>query len=270
MMWGHHDQDEIASVLQRTPRAVFMRARHLGIGGGYPQGFESLQACADRCGFDIKTMRRVLNAHRVPIHRAPSIRGSSLHAMVEPHRADEAVRAWCRMETMAQAGRRLGIDGWVVKRHLEAAAARGEIELPAHTHKKHWRVPRTMVDAVFASWEDGMHAAARIGVSWPTLRKWLTQAGVERPQGRQWRVQVAVVDRIRDAKLGANARAFRSPISDAVVRAIRARRSSGATYAAIAAEFGITMPAARFIALGKTHKHVPFEPEEGTVDAAHA
>lgn len=264
MMWGHHSQEEIARALQRSPRAVFMRAREMGIGGGYPQGFESLQACADRCGFDIKTMRKVLNAHRVPIQRAPSIKGSSLHAMVEPHRADEAVAAWCKLETLQQAGRRLGLDGWLVRRHLAAAEQRGEITLPEHCRKRHWRIPREIVDRVMTTWEDGMHAAERIGVSWRTLTIWLREAGVPRPPGRQWRVRRADVDAIRDAKLAANSKALRPKITPAVVRAIRARRTHGETYAALAAAFGVTPACARFIANGVTWKHVPIE-SKGTV-----
>jgi hypothetical protein len=256
MMWGHHDQDEIAKALGRSSRAVFMRARAIGIGGGWPQGFESLEACAARCGFDSKSMKRVLNAHRVPIHRAPSINGRSFHFMVEPHRADEAVVAWCSLETLQQAGRRFGMDGWLLLRHLKAAEARGEIVLPEHHRKRHWRIPRADVDRVMMTWEDGKAAATRIGVSWAGLRNWLVEAGVPRPPGRQWRVRRADVDRIRDAKLAANNRALRPRVTEDIVRDIRARRADGASCRAIAESLGLTHATVSFIARGLTWKHV--------------
>lgn len=261
MMWGHHDQNEIAALLGRSPRAVFMRARAMGIGGGYPQGFESLQACADRCGFELVTMRRILNAHRVPIHRAPSLRGSTLHAMVEPYRADEAVAAWFTHETLQQAGRRYGMDGWLLLRHLRAAEARGEISLPDHTKNRHWRIPRATVDKVMLTWEDGKEAATRIGVSWRTLRMWLVEAGIPRPVGRQWRVRRAEIDAIRDAKLAANSKALRPKITPEIVRAIRACRARGDSFRAIAEAYGVTHATARFIAERITWKHVTDEPK---------
>lgn len=258
MMWGHHPQGEIAKALQRSPRAVFIRARGMGIGGACPQGFESLQRAADRCGFQVDTMRRVLNAARVKIRPAPTLLGNSYHVLLEPSAVDAAVAAWCRLETLQQAGRRLRMDASVIRRHLLAAEARGEITLPPHSRGSYWRVPRETIDLAFSIWEDGKEAATRIGVSWNTLRKWLYEAGVVRPAGRQWRVRRADVNAICDAKRAANSKAFRK-VTPAIVREIRARRGRGESYPSLAAEFGITRAAARFIAIGLTWKHVPFE-----------
>lgn len=201
MAWGHHGLDVIAQRLLRTPDAVYRRAGDLGLGLGCPQGFEYLSNAAKRAGYCVATMRKILVAMNVPMHRTISTPQSPdpIERFVEPCAVDDAVARWVSMETVAHAARRLGIPRPRLAYWLRQDTKRGLVPKRPRRRWCQHRLEPEVYDAIVARWtetESGEKAAQRIGVAWETLRKWLRAANVVRPPTRFWRVNPTVVDRI--------------------------------------------------------------------------
>lgn len=215
MHWGIRPATQIASEIDRAPKAVYRRGTELGLGAGAPQGFEYESHAAARAGYARGTFRRILQWANVHIRPAASLPGSVGHdKIVEPQDVDRAVAAWCACEDLEQAAARHGYSPCTIRLWLQEAASRGEIELPARARRKRWRIARSVIDAVVAQHaerrtrETGRDAAARVGVSWNTLRAWLAEAGAVRPSPSA--IDSAEVDRIVAAKRAAGSKAFRN------------------------------------------------------------
>ncbi len=199
--WGIHPIEQIAASLGRSQRTVFRRgARVLELGGGCPQGFEFEGQAARRCGYSLPAMRRILYWARVKIRPAASRPGCLGHGrIVEPHDVDQAISEWMAHETLAQAGVRLGYSRETLRTWLNEDAGAGIISLSPHAVKHHWRIPRATLDEVVArrmNREGFCDAARRVEVGRHILKRWLLDAGVERPSVHAWFVDSAEVDRV--------------------------------------------------------------------------
>jgi predicted DNA-binding protein (UPF0251 family) len=110
---------------------------------------------------------------------------------------DEAVSRWRELETPKQAADRTGYDHRTMRRILRAAISSGEIPDTDPANGKHWLVPRVVVDALVAKrlrGESAAQAAERVGISYPTLHRWLRDAGIH--HGRGVYLNPDVVDRV--------------------------------------------------------------------------
>lgn len=103
----------IARRLSRSRRAVRARATQLQLGTYAPHGFETLQAAVRRVGYNtVGQLRRVLAWARVRLHvsRAHAPKRKWRCHFVDPDQVDQAVKAWMRTETLAEAMRRHQVD----------------------------------------------------------------------------------------------------------------------------------------------------------------
>lgn len=196
--WGTKPVSQVASIIGRTPLATYQRASKIGIGAGCPQGFEPLCRAAERHGIDTKTMRRILWWNRVHVYPASVPPGySGRRHVVEPCDVDEAMARWLEHETPKQAADRTGFDEHTMRRMLRAATAAGRIPDTEPATGKHWMVPKVHADMLVADRlraESAAQACVRVGISYPTLHKYLRAAGVKHGQG-VW-LDPDVVDRI--------------------------------------------------------------------------
>jgi predicted DNA-binding protein (UPF0251 family) len=198
--WGTKPVANVASIIGRTPIATYLRAGKLGIGAGCPQGFEYLYTAAERHGVDTKTMRRILrwaHVHIWPASVHPGPKSTGRRHVVEPSDVDEAVSRWREHETPKQAADRTGYDQHTMRRILRTAIASGEIPDTDPASGKHWLIHRDVVDALVAKrlrGESAAQAAERVGISYPTLHRWLRDAGIH--HGRGVYLDPDVVDRV--------------------------------------------------------------------------
>lgn len=179
-MWGVIPLREIARSMGRGEGHVLNVIKfRLGLKVAVPPGWEYLTAAAARAGYDAKSFRAVLAYSRVPVCKAANAPGPrSLRAIVETSGVDAAVAAWVGLETLKDAAERHGMfDGRLRKWMTEAG-----YEPPAPSVR--WRLPAAAFDGVvkdrLENFEPFRAAAARLGVSEPTLRRWLADAGVVR------------------------------------------------------------------------------------------
>jgi transposase len=211
MHWGARPVAEVATILERSAEAVYQRAGKIGLGLGCPQGFEYLHNAALRVGHDPKTLRRILRWARVPIREASADpKSSNVRHVVEPYEVDEAMALWGEHETPAEAAHRTGFDEHTMRRLLRAAIARGELKDERPASGRHWLVRKSVVDKIVAARlraESAAQATKRVGVSYPTLHKWLKASGIA--HGRGIWLDPDVVDRVVEAKRAAGSRAFR-------------------------------------------------------------
>lgn len=147
-LWGEASLEAIVRKIGRPRGGVYLRAIEIGLEVGVPQGCESIDACAARCGFERRTMLRVLafggvHAHFVP-SRSPKRNRKYRSRYVDAFRADEAVAAWMASESVTQAADRRGLGGNVLRSWLLKAGVTGK---PTGL-KKHWRVPTETIDRV--------------------------------------------------------------------------------------------------------------------------
>lgn len=188
VMWGVHPIAHIAKALGRSEMSIYWRAGELGVGLGCPQGHEYLTAAAHRTGYALATLRRILNWARVRIERAwinptkgPST-GRRLRHVVEASDVDEAVAAWCALETVEHAAERLGICGVALTRLLVEAQKSGDDRVsPKPKRRRHWRLPSDVIDVIVAEHrrrETIGEASRRVGHDRRTLIQWLTVDGI--------------------------------------------------------------------------------------------
>lgn len=212
LLWGLHSLSTIARRLGRTEHGVFIRVRKLELGIGCPQGFESLVAAADRAGYAVNQLRRILFWARVPVRSYASLPGAhGRKRYVEPIAVDRAVAKWCRCETMREAALRIGMSRPHLGRLYQEDIKAGLIPPPlSRSLRAHHRLDPDVVDGIVARrrGELGRHAARRVGVSWKTLRQWLEDAGVARRHSKLWLVAPEDVDRIVAEKRVTAARAW--------------------------------------------------------------
>jgi phage antirepressor YoqD-like protein len=228
-LWGHAPIGDIATRLGRPEIGVYHRAAHiLHLCVGAPQGLELLSHAAARTGYDCTSLRRVLRAAGVEVHRPSRSRiGARGRRFVDTYDVDRAVEAWLATEDVHVAARRHGQLGETVRRWLLDAIASGAKDIPPPPRRSRfrWRVPSAVIDRVVAertACESVRAAAKRVGVDQATLSGWLVAAGVAR-RGRFWVLPAGLVDRVvaeRRAKLPMHALARRLHVREDRLRAI--------------------------------------------------
>lgn len=221
ILWGTRRLEDVAAALGRSTDSVYWRAKACGLGVGCPQGFEYLSTAAERTGYAVAQLRRILNWAHVHVTRATTrpgrqTRTDHVHWVIEPADVDEAVAAWHRTETLEGASACRGLCSTVVSRLLRAAAARGDTRVPPRPRfRRHWRLPTELVDELVAEMraekarrESVKAAAARVGVTSATLAGWLAAAGVT--YSRVGGVDPAEVDRVVAARRLTSSKAWRT------------------------------------------------------------
>lgn len=193
ILWAPHTIPAIAKMLGRSGAAIYSRARDIGLGMGVPQGYECLTHAAERCGYTVTQLCRVLAHGGVRILRGmvrpnPNVRGSRRTHMVEPSDVDDAVAAWCATEPLETAARRLGCTSEVLRRLLLRALKDGDKRIPPLPRRSrlHWRIPSVVVDEFFANYlslETLKEASARHRLHRRTLLSYLTAGGIEFRRG---------------------------------------------------------------------------------------
>lgn len=205
-MWGVQTLRQIATELQRTPHAVELRAHSLKFPFGAPQGTEYVTTAAERCGFDVAKMRRILRwagVRTVQVagllsvpqkKRTRGIRRSYRRQVVDAFDATSAVERFNRTELVLFAARRLGMCTATLATLLREAGkppfrltAKGDLRVDPDVADEVVRARRSL--------EGVTSASERVGVDVRTLTRWLRMSGLKRP-GRNWNVDPAIVDRV--------------------------------------------------------------------------
>lgn len=154
LQWGELSVRELRQKFGRTFNAIYSRATQALRLSARLQGTESLCAAAERCGFGVHHMRRILDAANVHYERpypaqgtTPSGRPTGVERRrYDPLDVDEAVNAWLRTETMNAAAKRIGVSEFALRRWLRAA---GVIE--GSQKGKPRRIPSETIDSVVAN-----------------------------------------------------------------------------------------------------------------------
>jgi hypothetical protein len=143
---------EIATRLRRPPGAICApAARVLGLPLGCPEGWEYLTHAAKRVGFDVLSLRRILDGAgaRILLARTPPIRGRwrPTH-IVMPEVVDAAVAVHLDSEPLETAARRLGWCAETLAARLAQIGITRPADLPP---KKRWRLPSAAIERVLAA-----------------------------------------------------------------------------------------------------------------------
>lgn len=142
----------------RTKGAVYRRAKDRGLGLGCPKGFEYLHAAAERTGYCIPTLRRILDYSDVQVHVSLRMPGSTnknwRRHYVDPFEVDEAIALWMKTEKPTDAARRRGVNRETLRRWLRKA---GALEMSDGT-KIHRRVASDIIERVVAEHTENPNA----------------------------------------------------------------------------------------------------------------
>lgn len=139
----------MARELGRSPRAVSLRARELGLGIVAPAGYETLTAAVVRTGFNTSyQLRRVLRWAGVPLHVSRSFAPRRVYRrhFVCPEDVDAAVAAWMRSESASGAARRVRCTRRTLLKRLERAGVE-----KGRARSKFWRLDPADVDRAMAT-----------------------------------------------------------------------------------------------------------------------
>lgn len=144
----------------RTWQAIWQHAvGTLGLPRGVPQGYETLRSAAQRTGYAVRQLRKILAFAGVRVRHWYGGGRTSMHVggrdlprnpwcAVDPIEANEAVARWCRLETVATAARRHGCSSDTLRRMLRAA---GLLPPADPIHRIPARLDPAQVDAVLAA-----------------------------------------------------------------------------------------------------------------------
>lgn len=112
---------------KRTPVAVYLRARKLGLPVGCPQGWEYLSHAAERTGYNVKQLRRILAWAGLDIrralvspHAAAKAEREKAHIVI-PDDVDDAVARWLKAHTLAEVAQQWGTTTRRASARLRAA-----------------------------------------------------------------------------------------------------------------------------------------------------
>lgn len=149
IMWGVDSVEDISKAIGRTPTAIYMRSKVLGLQWACPQGFESITRAAERTGYAVKQIRAILHAtgYTASIREAFSLpRGSRYrHQIIETDAVDAAVAKWMKLETIESAANRLNFPATslrkLVARRLGPKPTRARCA---------WRVPSEVLEQIVA------------------------------------------------------------------------------------------------------------------------
>lgn len=140
-VWGAKTVATIAAQLDRTQRAVVTKARRLGLGIGVPNGWEYLTAAAQRAGYEVVQLRRILAFANVRIRPSASMAKTGRYSVVDPDAVDRAVALWLSTETITEAARSRGLSRASLEKVVRA-------RLPSPPKNTVWRIPTAFFDEV--------------------------------------------------------------------------------------------------------------------------
>lgn len=198
--WGEVGQRVLKKKLRgRSWRAIYRRARNLGLPQGLPQGSVALSSAAEILGLSSPdAVEALARRHGVPIRPHPhphAPEGTRRH----PWRCvdlDDITAAMARettdTEVVGAAARRRGLYEATLRRWLVDA---GEIRGDGNGGRWH-RLPSAVIDAVIAAKHPSgygrrVDVARELGTSETTLRKVLRRAGVRSLHRRGGGVPIA-------------------------------------------------------------------------------
>ena len=154
--WDSVSLAKIAERLQRSPKAVYQRAKKLGLTDS--ESMAKLSSVAREMGVDVQTLRKLLRAAAVPTKRAkrdPSdkrrrnrSRGRYSHRLVERDEALRVVEEWVRAdhgESLHAAALRLGRNEHWLKRRL--------VEAEVYVAKNRHGYAASVIDAAVLAWD---------------------------------------------------------------------------------------------------------------------
>lgn len=153
-VWGVLARETISDRLGRTWVAIVYAAKQMGLRGGVPQGRESIQASAQRTGFDGTTLAALLSRRGVHLVRGygrDARRAAHVHLMhVDPDAVDAAIRAEMQLETLSHAWTRY--RGKITRDGLRAALVAAGLVEPTRERRLKLRMDPKSVDAAVARW----------------------------------------------------------------------------------------------------------------------
>lgn len=143
-LWGEKTMRQLGKLFGRTPMAVYLRAKKIGLPLGLPDGCWYLWTASRRTGVTVATLRRICDRAGVKIRRAmarPEGPRRQPRHVVDSFEAFEAVKSWVASETINGAARRRRMGVLTLEKRLAAVA--GVPEKPA---KGQWRIPSDVID----------------------------------------------------------------------------------------------------------------------------
>lgn len=196
MLWGDFDVAKVAAELGRTEATTVWRSQLLGLSLGVQQGMEGLSAAAARVGYSVSSLRMILRWTGVQVRNsiARTHNGPRRNCMVDPDSVDEAVAEWLKTETLHAGANRHGVSAAILGRWLATSG----LKVPAKPKgKRHWRIPSDVIDAAVAKGQTVIPlraAAQRLGIHPGTLSHRAVRAGIPRPPGKLWLVDIRAVE----------------------------------------------------------------------------
>jgi len=195
--WGRTQVSELAKRLGRSEKAIRKHIwQCLDLGKGIPQGCECLTAAAERSGYAVQTLRKVLAHSGIRLTRLVT---KHVHRMwyVASKDVDRSVSKWLATEEVATAALRYELAPSTLRCWLREAG----IQVPPR-YRAHWRVESDVIDRVvverrafYSSTESIVEAALRHKIPDTTLARWLHNAG-KGQKGRHWRLDPKIVDSV--------------------------------------------------------------------------
>jgi len=201
-LWGLETLPQIAKTLERTPLAVCLKASELGLKLGCPDGWAYITNEAKRTGFEIPTLKNVMEQAGMRVFQSYSMRkpGAKYRwCIVQPSDVDYAVTWWCTTETLHGAAVARGVAPDTLKRWLVAAGL-----TPPKKKRDIWRIPSKDIDEVIEKRTTAKQDKARVTVQLrvvaekikvprQTLKSRLIALGI--PHGR-WGMRAVDVDKV--------------------------------------------------------------------------
>lgn len=195
-MWHRRSPETIARKLGISRWRLALIASKEGL-RSIPRECETMQHAADRSGYPVATLWRILRWHGSyirsarspqPRERGTGARTSTWH-YVDPDHVDAAVAAWIASEAATTSEKALAEEYGV-----STTLVRSEMRKAGVQRDDRGRLPKDVARETMQRWSRTLPvsiAAERLGVHPSTLQMALQDAGHERPaKARQWRVTI--------------------------------------------------------------------------------
>lgn len=230
-LWGVDPIANIAKTLKRTPRAVYQRAVHtLGLEATCPEGWEHVTHAAERTGYSVDSLYRILKEANIKLQRAYSNTRERFW-IVEKADVDFAVAARGETESLFGAATRRGMSADKLRARLAAIGI-----TPPPRKPPNWQIARTDLQRVLSTSEyEGilariaevkartnqthipMLSIERAGIETGELRECLAKIGVKEHVRKDiWRIRTEDIDRALEAE--SELKKLREPIKVAAKR----------------------------------------------------
>jgi hypothetical protein len=142
---------DISERLNRSLNAVYARANTIGLHLACPESWEYLTHAAERTGYHVSQLRRILAVAGIELQhalsRARNHRQGTRAFIVAPELVNQAISAWLEAEPVAVAARRLGTTALTLERRLAAIGLRRTT-----TGRCHWRVRSSDIERAVTAW----------------------------------------------------------------------------------------------------------------------